>query len=535
MPESYERIESRIENAIVAILREENPNISRFAREFNVPYHRLRNRLKGRDSRSTRSPVGRLLSDAQESALCRYLNILDELDIHARPAMVETAANSILKEGHTHKNLPPPTIGMHWLKRFFQRHPEYRIRKRRAIDLDRKKAHEPATIQAWFEKLRATIDSYGIAEEDIYNFDETGFNIGIGRDQWIITREFSKPVWSGSNTNREYATVIEAVSATGSVIPPFIIFAAKCVLQGWFDNTEIGKWIGVTETGYVNDLISYQWVQHFHHATKYQVKGTHRLLICDGYGSHMTYEFVRFCEDHKIIVFFLIPHTSHILQPLDVGVFQAYKHWHSEAIADATQTGGGKFTKVEFLNALDIIRQKTFKKQTIRHGFRATGIVPYNPHMIIEQLEDYMATPPPPSSSGGSSHNSTPKTADRFKKMGRKLLYLEALSDEYIYTLAKLAKGSVAQAHLIEELRRDLAATTAAQQARKERTRASRRRIQTGGVVSSMELDRMARIEKKVDNLVALNQLRKKWRKVVNEFMEVALARGIILKKPKKL
>jgi hypothetical protein len=50
-----------------------------------------------------------------------------------------------------------------------------------------------------------------------------------------------------------------------------------------------------------------------------------------------------------------------------------------------------------------------------------------------------------------------------------------------------------------------------------------------------MELDRMARIEKKVDNLVALHQLRKKWRKVVNEFMEVALARGIILKKPKKL
>ena len=119
--------------------------------------------------------------------------------------------------------------------------------------------------------------------------------------------------------------------------------------------------------------------------------------------------------------------------------------------------------------------------------------------------------------------------------MGRKLLHLEALSEEYIYTLAKLAKGSVAQAHLIEELCRDLTATTAAQQARKERTRASRRRIQTGGVVSSMELDRMARIEKKVDNLVALNQLRKKWRKVVNEFMEVALARGIILKKPKKL
>jgi hypothetical protein len=42
------------------------------------------------------------------------------------------------------------------------------------------------------------------------------------------------------------------------------------------------------------------------------------------YGSHLTYEFMRFCEKQKIIVFFLLPHTSHILQLLDVGVFNVY-------------------------------------------------------------------------------------------------------------------------------------------------------------------------------------------------------------------
>ena len=61
--------------------------------------------------------------------------------------MFQTTANSILKEGYTTKDLPPPTISEKWIKRFFQRHPKYRVRKRRAIDLDRKKAHEPATIQ----------------------------------------------------------------------------------------------------------------------------------------------------------------------------------------------------------------------------------------------------------------------------------------------------------------------------------------------------------------------------------------------------
>jgi hypothetical protein len=35
--------------------------------------------------------------------------------------------------------------------------------------------------------------------------------------------------------------------------------------------------------------------------------------------------------------------------------------------------------------------------------------------------------------------------------MGRKLIHLEALSEEYIQTLAKPTKGGITQAHLIEE------------------------------------------------------------------------------------
>jgi hypothetical protein len=57
MPKSYKEIELKIENAIVAMSRKENPNIQKFAREFGVPYSRLRNRHKGRASRSSRAPM----------------------------------------------------------------------------------------------------------------------------------------------------------------------------------------------------------------------------------------------------------------------------------------------------------------------------------------------------------------------------------------------------------------------------------------------------------------------------------------------
>jgi hypothetical protein len=56
-------------------------------------------------------------------------------------------------------------------------------------------------MQDWFDRLQDTIKKYGIVEEDIWNFDETGFNIGIGRDQWIVAREFKKQAWIGMNTN----------------------------------------------------------------------------------------------------------------------------------------------------------------------------------------------------------------------------------------------------------------------------------------------------------------------------------------------
>jgi hypothetical protein len=257
MPKSYKDIELSIENTLVAMAREENPNIRHFAREFGVPYSRLLNRHKGRDSRSNRVPTNRLLSEAEESALCRYIEILDNHDLSPTPRLVEKAANSILREGRSPLLTPPPTIGGHWINRFFNRHPEYKIQRIRAIDVDRKKAHEPAIIQDWFSRLKKVIEEHGIHESDIWNFDETGFNIGIGRDQWIVTCEFKKPLYRGSNTNREYATVVEAVNATGDIIPPFIILSGQCILRGWFNTIDFTSYIGVSETGYMNDLLTY--------------------------------------------------------------------------------------------------------------------------------------------------------------------------------------------------------------------------------------------------------------------------------------
>jgi hypothetical protein len=67
---------------------------------------------------------------------------------------------------------------------------------------------------------------YGIANNNTYNFDETGFQMGVVSAGVVVTtserREWPKAVQPG---NREWATVIAAINALGWAIPPFIIVA----------------------------------------------------------------------------------------------------------------------------------------------------------------------------------------------------------------------------------------------------------------------------------------------------------------------
>jgi hypothetical protein len=219
MSKSSQEIEQLILGAIDALQDQAKPNIARTAREFGVPVSRLRARVSGRLSRLGYPSGNRKLNQAQEAALCSYIDTLDKLGLSPRRDRIATAANSILKEGHSDKSSPPPTIGEHWIQRFLARHPEYKIRRRRSMDIERKRAHDKTTIEQWFQSYHQALEKYGITPHDLYNFDETGFSIGVGRDQWIITREPRRKIFGSNEMNREHLTAIEAKAQMALFVP----------------------------------------------------------------------------------------------------------------------------------------------------------------------------------------------------------------------------------------------------------------------------------------------------------------------------
>jgi hypothetical protein len=124
--------------------------------------------------------------------------------------------------------------------------------------------------------------------------------------------------------------------------------------------------------------------------------GAHQLLIVDGYKSHNSHEFYKYCEEEKIIVLCMPPHSSHLLQPLDVGCFSPLKRAYSDEINSLSQYGTKKIKKEAFLPAFKAAFEKLIIKENICAGFRGAGLVPHNLEAVILKLDVVLRTPTPP-------------------------------------------------------------------------------------------------------------------------------------------
>ena len=74
-----------------------------------------------------------------------------------------------------------------------------------------------------------------------------------------------------------------------------------------------------------------------------------RLLIVDGHNSHFSMDFLHFCQKNQIELFCLPPHTTHILQPLDVGLFVTLQSYYSRRVEEYLRLTGEAITKRNFL------------------------------------------------------------------------------------------------------------------------------------------------------------------------------------------
>ena len=126
---------------------------------------------------------------------------------------------------------------------------------------------------------------------------------------------------------------------------------------------------------------------------------------------------------------------------------------------------------MEFLQALHQVRLDTFKRTTILSAWRKSGLIPFDPLIVINQIclpsLPQLATPSLPTEPTDNQILATPSNAHMLETIADLLNGEEDLGEETWNILHnKFMHGSLAIAFAAEATHRDLARTTAAAQKR---------------------------------------------------------------------
>lgn len=196
----------------------------------------------------------------------------------------------------------------------------------------------------------------------------------------------------------------------GTSLPPFLIYesATGNIQDTWVEdfNPEKEKgYFAASPTGWTNNNLSIEWLEQcFDPCTKAKARNRrdYRLLLLDGHGNHINMKFLDWCEKHRIIVAVLPPHSIYRLQPLDISLFNALSIAYTKELVQwqAKTQGLSRLSKREFWDLFYPAFQASFIEKNIISGWEKCGLHPFNPDIIISQLER------PPSSSSSSSASS---------------------------------------------------------------------------------------------------------------------------------
>ncbi|KAG5892730.1 hypothetical protein JTB14_001101 [Gonioctena quinquepunctata] len=139
------------------------------------------------------------------------------------------------------------------------------------------------------------------------------------------------------------------------------------------------------KSGWINSSIFLEVLKHIQKKTSCS-KDNPILILVDNHESHVTIEAVDYARGNGIIYLSFPPHTTHRLQPLDVGVFGPFKAKLKIAFNDWHVNNPGKTLTIYNIPKLaKIAYVESFNCKNIASAFETTGIWPFNKLTFSEE------------------------------------------------------------------------------------------------------------------------------------------------------
>lgn len=278
-----------------------------------------------------------------------------------------------------HENRP----GNDWIENFMGRHKDLSLRNCENIKRVKAEVTED-TIISYFEHLNETV--HGIPPENIVNMDETNLTDDPGKKLVFIRRgeKHARRVIDFSKTS---TSVMFAVAGNGTCLPPYVVYKSTNLYPEWIEDGPKNCQYNRTQSGWFDTQCFEDWFLKI--ALPYlRRKEGRKVLICDNLASHLSYNIIKSCSENNIYFVFLPKNSTHLCQPLDIAVFGPLKRVWRDVLAEWKRTHRGVVPKSVFPSLLKKLLEKSKDRMSnnIASGFRASGIIPFDPEQVLKVI-----------------------------------------------------------------------------------------------------------------------------------------------------
>ena len=356
------------------------------ARVYNVPVETLRRRVNGTVPLGCHPGPHTVLSEEEELSMVEYIiNMADMGFGLTREDVMQLAYTIAEKTGKQHP-FQNGLAGRSWFEGFRARHHRLTFRTAQPLSYCRALCSNPDTVNDFFSKLGALYGKHDLLTKPklVFNVDETGVTI-VHKPGKVLAELGRRNVYALTSAERGRThTILICVSASGFSIPPLMVYPRK---QRVPDNMREGAIPGtifeVSKSGWINQEIYMKWFDFFISNIP-PIRPV--LLIQDDHASHISIDLIEKARANDIHLLCLPAHTTHILQPLDVGVFKSFKHYFNKACQNYMKAHPGQvITSTVLAPLVAEVVTISVVPLNILSGFKKCGIHPLNPGEVKDR------------------------------------------------------------------------------------------------------------------------------------------------------
>ena len=274
--------------------------------------------------------------------------------------------------------------GKKWLRLFLRRHPSLSLRQPEATSYARASGFNRQAVEKFFTLLGETIEKHSLDGSSIYNADETGMKTVQQHHSRVLAQKGKKQVGAMTSAERgKNVTVVCSTNACGHYLPPFFVFPRKRMNPIFMDHSTPSSKGFAQENGWMTMELFKSYLEHFVEMVK-PSKEKPVCLVLDGHSSHTrNLAALDYASANGVILLCLPPHTTHRLQPLDVGFFKPLQTYYDRFIATWLRNNPGRtFTEYQVAEAFGDAFGKAATVATAVNSFAKCGIWPFNPSVF---------------------------------------------------------------------------------------------------------------------------------------------------------